>query len=253
MNLEPFLATITVDHFRTMQAKATVLALAEQVSYCKLRLASCGIASVPPPRHQHPRCFHCTFTANYDLLNPPCYPRSARSDHSGRGNTRGYTRSTMQYRLWRLDLLVHGSLAQPLIFQLRSLCSSVPLTISVSSALLSPWSSLVCSQNLLAQNLAETEKQTLWLGKHRVTETPELESRGQARLRQSSETTVVSRVYIVDLVASSVATATMYWLGGPSRACVEGEVGSGLLWHCTAISTNIHDSSHLAEASQRFF
>ncbi len=31
-----------------------LLSLAEQVSYCKLRLASCGIASVPPPRHQHP-------------------------------------------------------------------------------------------------------------------------------------------------------------------------------------------------------
>ncbi len=35
-----------------------LLLLAEQVSYCKLRLASCGIASVPPLRHQHPWCFH---------------------------------------------------------------------------------------------------------------------------------------------------------------------------------------------------
>ncbi len=35
-----------------------LLSLAEQVSYCKLRLASCGIASVPPPRHQHLWCFH---------------------------------------------------------------------------------------------------------------------------------------------------------------------------------------------------
>ncbi len=57
MNLELFLATITVDHFPFL-IQCKLLALAEQVSYCKLRLASCGIASVPPPRHQHPRCFH---------------------------------------------------------------------------------------------------------------------------------------------------------------------------------------------------
>ncbi len=48
----------TVDHFPFL-VQCKLLALAEQVSYCKLRLASCGIASVPPPRHQHPRCFHC--------------------------------------------------------------------------------------------------------------------------------------------------------------------------------------------------
>ncbi len=47
MDLELFLATITVDHFPFfVECELLAKALAEQVSYCKLRLASCGIASL---------------------------------------------------------------------------------------------------------------------------------------------------------------------------------------------------------------
>ncbi len=42
-----------ISHFFVLWQAATIASRAS-----KLRLASCGIASVPPPRHQHPWCFH---------------------------------------------------------------------------------------------------------------------------------------------------------------------------------------------------
>ncbi len=80
MNLELFLATITSHFLYNAIAKAT----AEQVSYCKLRLASCGIASVPPPRHISTRgafifISYSVFLINFDwLLAPTCRTSSGR-------------------------------------------------------------------------------------------------------------------------------------------------------------------------------
>ncbi len=62
MDLELFLATIMVDHFLFF-VQWKLLALAEQVSYCKLSMWYSFSAA--PPRHQHPRCFHCTSLAQH--------------------------------------------------------------------------------------------------------------------------------------------------------------------------------------------
>ncbi len=66
------LATITVYRFPFF-VQCKLLALAE-ATVTKLRLASRGIASVPPPRHQHPRCFHCVPCQQLTEDNPHTPP-----------------------------------------------------------------------------------------------------------------------------------------------------------------------------------
>ena len=56
MDLELFLATITVDHFPFFVRARELLVRGGR--FLRQALASCCIALVPPPRHQHPRCFH---------------------------------------------------------------------------------------------------------------------------------------------------------------------------------------------------
>ncbi len=68
-----FFSNNHVDHFPlSVQCRYRELDLhvylAEQVSYCKLRLASC-LVSVPPPRHQHPRCFHLFSSLSVCMCN----------------------------------------------------------------------------------------------------------------------------------------------------------------------------------------
>ncbi len=92
-----FLATITaiISHFLY---SGKLLSLAEQVSYCK-RLASCGIASVPPPRrgiasvlpprHQHPWCF-----LEYSVVGSLCRIKNCKFSH-GKGAV-GVAKSTTE-------------------------------------------------------------------------------------------------------------------------------------------------------------
>ncbi len=85
MDLELFLATITVDRFPFfVQCKLLVLA---EATVTKLRLASRGIASVPPPRHQHPRCFHCVPCQQLTEDNPHTHTHT-HTPHTYRDNFR---------------------------------------------------------------------------------------------------------------------------------------------------------------------